>query len=149
IMVAIGWTGKWYADVQQINNRAVVLKAGMENFSLFLLPKEEIRSPKVCLLFWKGEDRMVGHNEFRRLILAHYTRKIDGNIPVLPLARFLDREGPQPCNEHVCSTENHSIAEIKRHQQFNILPEVFWLDAGWYPCGGSWPNVGNWTPNEV
>lgn len=149
IMVAIGWTGKWYADVHQKNNRAVVLKAGMENFSLYLLPKEEIRSPKVCLLFWKGEDRMVGHNQFRKLILTHYTRKINGNIPQLPLAAFLDREGPVPCNEHVCATENHSISEIKRHQQFNILPEVFWLDAGWYPCEGSWPNVGNWTPNKV
>ncbi|HTN08810.1 glycoside hydrolase family 36 protein [Agriterribacter sp.] len=148
IMVAIGWTGKWYANVQQKSKHAVVLKAGMENFSLYLLPKEEIRSPKVCLLFWKGEDRMVGHNQFRKLILAHYTRKINGDIPQLPLAAFLDREGPVPCNEHVCATENHSISEIKRHRQFNILPEVFWLDAGWYPCEGYWPNVGNWTPNK-
>ena len=90
---------------------------------------------------------MVGHNEFRKLILAHYTKKINGKIPLLPLASFLDREGPIPCNEHVCATENHSIADIKRHRQFDILPEVFWLDAGWYPCEGSWPNVGNWTPN--
>lgn len=147
VMVAVGWTGKWYADVQQKNKTRVELRAGMENLSLYLLPKEEIRSPKICLLFWEGKDRMIGHNQFRKLILAHYTRKIDGTVPNLPLAAFLDREGPQPCNEHVCSTENHAISEIKRHQQFDILPEVFWLDAGWYPCEGFWPNVGNWIPN--
>jgi alpha-galactosidase len=39
------------------------------------------------------------------------------------------------------------------YQQYNIVPEVFWLDAGWFEgCGwnknnGSWwANVGNWTP---
>ncbi|ULQ51966.1 alpha-galactosidase [Flavihumibacter fluvii] len=148
VIAAIGWTGKWYADIRQINSQAVQLKAGMENVSLYLLPGETIRSPKICLMFWQGQDRMVGHNQFRKLVLNHYTRKINGKVPQLPLASFLDREGPVPCNEHVCATESHSIAEIKRLEQFHILPEVFWLDAGWYPCGGSWPNVGNWTPNK-
>ncbi len=148
IMVAIGWRGKWYADVLQKNKHAVALKAGTENFSLYLLSKEEIHGPKVCLLYGKVEDRIVGHNEFKKWILAHYTRKINGRIPLRPLVSFLDRGGPQPCNELVCDTENHSIADIKRKQQFNSLPEVFWLDAGWYPCGGYWQNVGNWTTSN-
>lgn len=148
VIAAVGWTGKWYADISQKNVRAVQLKAGMENVSLYLLPGETIRSPKICLMFWQGQDRMVGHNQFRKLILTHYTRRINDEVPQLPLASFIDREGPIPCNEHVCATESHSIAEIKRLEQFKILPEVFWLDAGWYPCGGSWPNVGNWVPNK-
>jgi alpha-galactosidase len=37
---------------------------------------------------------------------------------------------------------------INRHKQFNIIPEVFWLDAGWYSCKGSWWQVGNWSPNR-
>ncbi len=148
IMVAVGWTGKWYADVRQLDEKTVSLKSGMEKMQVKLYPKEEIRTPKICLLFWKGKDRMIGHNQFRQFILAYHTRKINGNHVELPLSAFLARGGPAPCNEHVCATESYAVAQVHRHQQFNIVPEVFWLDAGWYFCKGEWPNVGNWTPNK-
>jgi len=147
VMVAIGWTGKWYADVRQLNENTVSLKSGMEKLQVKLFPKEEIRTPKICLLFWKGDDRMIGHNQFRQFVLVHHTRKINGNHVELPFSTFLAREGPPPCNEHTCATESFTIALINRHKQFNIVPDVFWLDAGWYACKGSWPNVGNWSPN--
>ncbi|HTF28350.1 MAG TPA: alpha-galactosidase, partial [Flavitalea sp.] len=148
IMVAVGWTGKWYADIEKTNARTVSLKSGMERMQLILYPKEQIRTPKICLLFWKGEDRMVGHNQFRRFILAHHTRKINGKPAELPLSSFLAREGPRPCVEHTCSTESFAIAEMYRFNQFNILPEVFWIDAGWYSRNiTDWWKVGNWTPN--
>jgi alpha-galactosidase len=147
IMVAIGWTGKWYANVRQLDERTVSLKSGMEKMQIKLYPKEEIRTPKICLLFWKGEDRMIGHNQFRQFILAHHTRKINGNHVELPFSAFLAREGPLPCNEHTCTTESFAVAMMYRHKQFNIIPEVFWLDAGWYDCNNTWWKVGNWTPN--
>ena len=59
IMVAIGWSGKWYSEVLKADESTVSLKAGMENMKLILYPGEEIRTPLVCLLFWKGEDRMT------------------------------------------------------------------------------------------
>ncbi|WP_349318286.1 glycoside hydrolase family 36 protein [Chitinophaga sp. MM2321] len=148
IVVAVGWSGKWYADINQLNEKTISLKSGMEKMKLALYPKEEIRTPKICLLFWKGEDRMTGHNQFRQFVLAHHTQKMNGKHVELPLAAFLARGGPSPCNEHVCATEGFAVAEIRRHQQFNIVPEVFWLDAGWYSCKGQWPNTGNWTPNK-
>jgi alpha-galactosidase len=147
IMVAVGWSGKWYADILQVDAKTVSLKSGMEKMRLVLYPKEEIRTPKICLLFWKGEDRMIGHNQFRQFVLAHHTRKIDGKHVELPFSAFLAREGPRPCNEHTCTTESFAVAMIYRHKQFKIVPDVFWLDAGWYACDGSWGNVGNWTPN--
>jgi len=148
VMVAIGWTGKWYAAVGQKDDKTLSLKSGMESLQLRLYPKEEIRTPKICLLFWKGPDRMTGHNQFRKFILAHHTRKINGKNAELPFSVFLAREGPPPCNEHTCTTESFAIAMINRHKQFNIVPEVFWLDAGWYACKGSWWLVGNWSPNR-
>src|SRR5690606_4835718 len=122
VMVAVGWTGKWYADVQQKNKRGVELRAGMENLSLYLLPNEEIRSPKICLLFWEGEDRMIGHNKFRKFILSHHTRKIDGKFVDLPLSAGISRGGPSPCNEFTCLTESYAIATIERFKQFDIVP---------------------------
>ncbi|HBL75923.1 MAG: alpha-galactosidase [Bacteroidetes bacterium GWF2_42_66] len=152
IMVAVGWTGKWYADVLQTGEKSVSLKSGMEKMQLKLYPKEEIRTPKICLLFWKGNDRMIGHNQFRRFILAHHTRKINGQFAEYPLSGSFDYGDPAPCGEYECLTEEFAVALVKRYQQFRILPEVFWLDAGWYTgCGGDkekggwWQNVGNWS----
>ena len=155
IIAAIGWTGKWYADVIQSDERTVSLKSGMEKMHLSLNPSEEIRTPKICLLFWKGADRMIGHNQFRQFILAHHSRKINGKYAEYPLSGSFDYGDPEPCGEYNCLTEEFAIALIKRYQQFRILPEVFWLDAGWYTgCGwdkdkgGWWQNVGNWTVDK-
>jgi alpha-galactosidase len=156
IVVAVGWTGKWFADVVQKDEKSVSLKSGMENMHLTLFPKEEIRTPKICLLFWNGEDRMIGHNQFRRFILAHHTRKINGSNPELPLSVAFELDGaPRPCTVHTCITEASALAHIKRYQQFKLTPELFWIDAGWYSgCGwdkenGEWPqNVGNWTVDK-
>mgnify|MGYP001443628341 CR=1 FL=1 len=154
-VVAVGWTGKWYADVALKDEKTVTLKSGMERIQLGLLPKEEIRSPRICLLFWKGDDRMVGHNQFRQFILAHHTRKINGHFAECPLSGSFDYGDPAPCGEYECLTEEFAIALVNRYQQFQILPELFWLDAGWYTgCGfnkekGSWwENVGNWTVDK-
>ncbi|MFQ8803910.1 MAG: alpha-galactosidase [Alistipes indistinctus] len=42
----------------------------------------------------------------------------------------------------------------RRHKQFNLVPEVFWLDAGWYTDSGAqvydWCDcVGTWTPDTT
>lgn len=152
IVIGIGWTGKWYADVSHIDEKSVTLKSGMEKLRLELLPKEDIRTPRICLLFWKGEDRMVGHNQFRRLITTHYSRKIDGHVAEYPLSAGFDWGDPKPCEEYTCLSEEFAVSLVKRFEQFKILPEVFWLDCGWFTgCGwdkehgGCWHNVGNWT----
>ena len=150
IIVAIGWTGKWHADVIQIDNKTVSLTSGMAKMKLILYPGEEMRTPSVCLLFWKGEDRMDGHNRFRQFILAHHFRQIDGKFAEYPLSGSFDYGDPAPCNEYNCLTADYAVALVKRYQQFKVVPEVFWLDAGWYTgCGWDkgdwWQNVGNWT----
>ena len=156
IIVAVGWTGKWFADVVQKDEKTVSLKTGMERMHLTLYPKEEIRTPSICLFFWKGDDKMIGHNKFRRFILAHHTRKINGSIPQMPLSGpFELDEAPSPCSVHSCLTETAAIAHIKRYQFFKLKPDLYWIDAGWYTgCGldkedGGWgTNVGNWSVDK-
>lgn len=155
IIAAIGWTGKWYADVNQTDDKTVTLKSGMEKMQLSLNPSEEIRTPKICLLFWQGADRMIGHNQFRQFVLAHHSRKLNGKYAQYPLSGSFDYGDPEPCGEYNCLTEEFAVALVKRYQQFRVLPEVFWLDAGWYTgCGwdkakgGWWQNVGNWTVDK-
>lgn len=155
VVVAVGWTGKWYADIAQKDGKSVTLKSGMENLRVKLEPREEIRTPKICLLFWNSNDPMAGHNQFRRFILAHHSRKINGCFAEYPLSGSFDYGDPAPCHEYICLTEEYAIAVVKRYEQFGILPELFWLDAGWYTgCGwnkekgGWWQNVGNWTVDQ-
>lgn len=149
IMVAVGWTGKWYANVQQMDSNTVLLKSGMDRMKLTLYPDEEIRTPKICLLFWKGEDRMVGHNQFRQFILAHHTPKIDGHFVEPPLSAALGWGGPSPCHFCECLTESYAVAAVERFKQFDIVSEVCWVDAGWYKDGDEWwQGVGNWVADD-
>ncbi|HUI08877.1 MAG TPA: alpha-galactosidase, partial [Bacteroidota bacterium] len=154
-IVAVGWTGKWFANITRINEQTVRLQSGMERMHTVLLPHEEIRTPRICLLFWEGDDRMAGHNQFRRFILAHHSRKLNGKFAEYPLSEGFNYGDPLPCGEYECLTEDYAIALVSRYKMFDILPEVFWLDAGWYEgCGldrekGSWwDNVGNWTADK-
>lgn len=150
-VVAIGWSGTWLATMACDDDRSITLAAAMKNFDLHLYPDESIRSPRVAMLFWQGDDYMSGQNKFRQFILAHHTYKVDGSYGHSPLCGGFDWGDPSPCNEYSCLTEEYAVALIKRHKQFGITPEVFWLDAGWYDgCGalnarGNWYNmVGNW-----
>ena len=134
----------------QADLNSVSLRSGLDKMNLVLYPGEEIRTPSICLLFWKGEDRMAGHNLFRQFILAHHFRQINGKFAEYPLSGSFDYGDPAPCNEYNCLTADFAIALVKRYQQFRVVPEVFWLDAGWYTgCGWDkgdwWQNVGNWT----
>ncbi len=150
IVAAIGWSGNWFSDIEQTNSKAINLKAGMANMKLFLYPGETIRTPSICMLFWQNEDRMVGQNLFRRFLLAHHSRKIDGNFVEYPISGGFNWGDPYPCNEYSCLTEDYACALINRYKQFGITPEVFWLDAGWYTGCGEWSvNTGNWTVEET
>ena len=152
VLAAIGWTGTWFAKVKAETGNKASLKSGMVNLKTYLYPKEQIRTPKVCLLFWSGDDRFVGHNAFRRLVLDHYTWKQNGKPTVYPVSTSFNYGDPAPCNEYTCMTEDYAIALIKRYAQYKLVPDVFWLDAGWYIKAAdvankrNWANtVGNWT----
>ncbi len=147
LIVAIGWSGKWYADLCQTGENILSLRTGMEKMKLILYPKEEIRTPGICILFWKGEEPMAGHNQFRRFILTHKTR--NNSIPP-PLAISLSPNSPSPCNGFFgCLTDTFAIAKIDQLKQSGIVPEVCWMDAGWYQGGGdNWQIIGDWKAEK-
>ncbi|MDO5572240.1 MAG: alpha-galactosidase [Bacteroidales bacterium] len=153
VMASIGWSGTWVADFKETQNGKLHFLSGMKYVDLFLYPGESIRTPLVSLLFWKGEDRMDGQNIFRQFILAHHTRKINGSNPPAPFCAGFEWGDPAPCNEYSCLTEDMAIAIAKRYKQFDIMPDVFWLDAGWHTGAGgpdftgkNWYNtVGDWS----
>ena len=154
-MLSIGWTGTWIADFS-LSDSKLHSASGMKNTDLFLFPGETIRTPLVSLMFWNGSDRIDGQNKFRKFILAHHTRKINGKNAEAPLCGGFEWGDPAPCNEYTCLTEDMAIAMAKRYKQFGITPDVFWLDAGWYEGSGgpnfegrNWYNtVGSWRADR-
>lgn len=156
VVVAIGWTGTWFADVRCADRQSVALASGIERLKTYLYPEESIRTSSVCLSFWNGPDRMKGHNQFRRFVQAHHTWKIDGKPTVYPISTGFNLGDPTPCDWYTCLTADYAIAMVKRYEQFKLVPDVFWLDAGWHNHSGdvdnhkNWANtVGNWTADSI
>ncbi|MBI2927600.1 MAG: alpha-galactosidase [Verrucomicrobia bacterium] len=38
---------------------------------------------------------------------------------------------------------------INAFTEAGIKLDYWWMDAGWYPCGDGWPNVGTWAPDAA
>ena len=101
-----------------------VCAPGMERTHLKLLPGEEIRSPRMLLLFWQGH-RIYGQNLLRRILLAHYYPQKDGeplSVPLLASSAGL----------------NHEAFDATEQLQFEyasaLAPlgfEYIWMDVGW------------------
>ena len=107
IIAAVGWTGQWQVVIKRDKKTGITLRAGMEKTHLKLHPGEKIRSPRILLLFWQGQERFRGHNLLRRYILAHHT----------PLEKGKPLNGPFACNggafmfnEFTMATECNMIA---------------------------------------
>ena len=139
VMVGIGWSGHWAASLVNDGDKALRVHAGMALTHLKLHPDEEIRTPRILLLFWQGDDYLVGHNMFRQFILAHHTPKKDGKPVTLPFSFSV--HGVIPFNE---ITEQNVIDLIELSMtKIPVGFEYLWIDTGWFV--GGWPNgVGNW-----
>jgi len=139
VMVGIGWSGQWAASLTRNEGTELTVRSGMELTHLKLYPGEEIRTPRVLLLFWQGDDRMRGHNMLRRFILAHHTSQKDGK----PVTTPIFCSGSKIYDIANKATEQNQIALAEHHLQMGTNPEYLWIDAGWFE--GGWPNgVGNW-----
>jgi alpha-galactosidase len=143
LMWAIGWSGRWQMDLIRDAGNNVVLKAGQKTLRTTLQPGESIRTPRMLLLQWRGEDRMRGHNQWRQLLLSHYLPRYKGALQMTPVAAenhlWSDGGGPK-------MNETSSLAWINKESEFG--GEAFWLDAGWY-CKGIWTEAfGTWDPHQ-
>ena len=138
---AIGWTGQWALTVQRNVERELALQAGQQLTHLKLLPGESIRTPRILLVHWQGTDRMRGHNLLRRLLVAHYVPRVNGQVVVPPMSQnlwFVFNAGND-------TTEQNQIEAITKMPAMGL--EAFWLDAGWFE--GGWPNgAGSWLPRK-
>lgn len=149
VIGAIGWTGDWLARFWRGDSGEVRAQAGMQRTHLKLFPGEEIRSPRVLLLFWEG-DPLRGHNLLRQLILAHYAPRRNGRTRRAPISFAVWGE----------NRTERQLGKVRWFTQNAIPIDNFWIDAGWHGDAAYedsanvfnsewWRHVGNWWPNET
>ena len=140
VLGAIGWSGQWQARFRRDDGTALQLQAGLERTRLRLLPGEGIRTPRVLLMFWKGA-RLHAHNQWRSLMLRHYSPRPSGQPIELPLAFF----------SWGMATEAEMIHQNHVLNRGKLAADCFWIDAGWYgDCQvvNDWyAQAGSWRPN--
>jgi alpha-galactosidase len=148
VIGAIGWTGGWAAEFRRDGAGEVRVCAGMRRTHLALLPGEQIRTPRIVLLFWQG-DPLHGHNMLRRFILAHHTPRPGGQL----------LQGPICSAQWGENTAENQIAKARWWKDNDLPIDCYWIDAGWYgdapyKVGSTvfdspwFKYVGDWWPNK-
>ena len=144
LIVVVGWSGQWSAAFKGISDHSVTITAGQELAHFKLLPGEEARTPLSVLMFYRG-DRARSRNLWRRWFLAHNMPRPGGELMKPHLACLAPSDG----EEFTAATETNQVRDIDRFIQRGIRPDVWWIDAGWYPCDGHWPRTGTWKPDPL
>ena len=133
VVIGLGWSGEWAADFTQEDARQARLQAGMALTHLKLHPGEEIRTPRVALLFYQG-DWIRGQNLWRRFVLDHHRPTVNGQPFAPPI--FNANWGGTPAANHL-----ENINAIVAH---DLPVEFYWIDAEWFGRGAWWLNPGDW-----
>jgi alpha-galactosidase len=143
LILAVGWPGQWAADFTRDAGNALQITAGQELTHLRLKPGEEIRTPLVAMLFWDGKDAVRAQNLWRRWMIADNLPKLAGKriAPLLWFCSYAYFDSGTKYNE---SGEKQFIDILAKN---GIRCDMWWMDAGWYPCKGIWQNTGTWEPD--
>ena len=131
MVLAIGWSGQWAAKFAR-GEDSLRLAAGMEQTHLRLHPGEKIRTPRILLLPWEGEDPTTGTNRLRRLLMAHYLPRIDGQLVMPPTAQCLQ------AYFYLTGKASEAFEMTALPRTAAIGAEAYWIDACWYGDRGEW-----------
>lgn len=138
-VMAVGWTGQWYASLRQ-GVKGVQAVDRQEFLNAKLLPGECVRSPLTSLTFYEGGNALKGFESFRRW-------ELDCVFP----------ENAAPLKGYVIANEFNTLTCDELIAQLDTIDptvmehtDYFWMDAGWYQYHEGWHDgVGNWTPDPA
>lgn len=146
VVGAVGWSGNWAARFAREGD-SVCARAGMQATRISLRPGEEMRTPRIAILFWDGEPARA-QNMLRRFLLAHHVPQAGGKPVTVPMA--FPTWGEELCERHV--------KNVRWLAGERTGVEDYWIDAGWhgeapFREGANvfnsdwWRHVGDWRPN--
>ena len=106
--MAIGWPGQWSANFAEENGSALVT-AGQEITHLVLKPGEKIRTPRITLMHFEGDENN-GINLWRGWYRTHIMPRQAGRKLSSKLVCCNNGGG----EEFTAATEQNQIAAAKR-----------------------------------
>lgn len=145
VILAVGWPGQWASSFTRDGTRGLRIRAGQQLARLCLEPGEEIRTPLIALLFWRGDDLVDAQNLWRRWYVAHNMPRVGGK--------------PQPAVTQIqVRGAEKDVAYVQKFLDAGIHVDLCWRDAGgtrestWFPAGAgpfheprmAWLNSGTW-----
>lgn len=143
VNIAVGWPAAWSAEIEPAAN-GTRISIGQGRFDMVLHPGETMRTPRVNLLAFTG-DETRGMNLWRRWYFAHILPRENGQ----PL--------PPKCCMHTYQIDGHpeftgittenQLSGIDDYLKAGVRPDIWWIDAGWYPCNYDWTHTGTWKPD--
>ena len=143
MIMVIGWPGQWSSLWTRDAENGLHVTAGQELTHFVLYPHEEVRSPLIVVQPWKRNNWIDAQNVWRAWMIAH-------NIP-RKNSVIIDHQmggcSSQQFREMGDATAADQKHFIDRYLEEKIDIDYWWMDAGWYPCGGDWPVTGSWWPD--
>ena len=147
--LSIGWPGQWSCRYTGAEN-GLRFAAGQQTVHTVLHPGESLRTPRMTFMAFEGGEQR-GINLWRRWYNAHILPRKDGK-PLEPHLVSMDNNGGI---EFTLANEENQLKGIDKIHK--LFPEVnlWWIDAGWYPCWNEetnapeWGRVGTWTPDPA
>lgn len=138
VIVGIGWSGEWGAEFSGAGQGSAIARIGMANTRFVLHPGEEVRTPRMLLLFYTG-DSWRGQNMLRQFILAHHRPKRNGRPLISPIT----------CGNWGGTRAEVHLDNIQKIIAHDLPIEYYWIDAEWFGQSGgagTWAiNVGHWA----
>ncbi len=138
--VALGWTGGWFAEYKPISG-GVRAEIGQARCHMTILPGETMRSPRVTFMA-AGESEDNARNLWRKWYFAHILPRENGKpIPPKMCMHVIAIDG----EEFTGATTAVQCLGMQTFIDKGVKPDVWWMDAGWYPCDHKWyTGVGTW-----
>jgi alpha-galactosidase len=143
VIAVIGWAGQWAAQFTRDEGTGLRVTGGQEATSFRLHPGEEVRGPLVVLQFYRG-DWIRSQNVWRSWMLEHNVPRHDGKV----LSPFI-YACTGNCYPGLKTDAATELQFFEGYAKEGILPDYWNQDAGWYPCGDGWWNVGNWEVDKT
>ena len=142
IRAAIGWPTKWSAKISPSEN-GVIFSCCQDRCATLLHPGETYRTPRLNLMAYTNENAPYrGINIWRHWYLKHILPREDGQ-PIAPKLCLI-HYAAQGMPEFTGATEENQMHALKEFLRRGLKPDVWWIDAGWYPCDGEWHKTGTW-----